>query len=54
MEEHDIEGNENFKWKILKVIKHPGTRKSTEAMFINDSTNLINGCKGWDIPTFLS
>jgi len=52
--EHRCNSESIFKWKILKIVPSLSARLSTEALFIKQhGNNLINGCNGKEILTFL-
>ena len=51
---HENSDNYIFEWKILQIIPSLTVRLSAEAMHIeHHKDNLINGCTGKEILTFL-
>lgn len=55
MTEHQTKDN-NFVWRILTKEANKIKRKSLESLYIQkaDPGYLINGCKGWRVPDFLT
>ena len=51
-----IHGNDNiinFKWKIIIIERLKSTRLAKEALYIKSFNNLMNGCEGSKLLTFL-
>ena len=53
MSTHGNDNISNFKWKILSTEHLKSTRFAKEALYIKSYNNLMNGCGGSKLLTFL-
>ena len=53
MSTHENDNISNFKWKILTTERLKSTRLAKEALYIKSYNNLMNGCEGSKLSTFL-